>query len=40
MDLLPLFLVVLVCPLVMGVGMWLMRRARRAAGRQPKSDGG
>ena len=39
MDHLPPFLVVLVCPLVMGVVMWLMRRAQRAGGRRPKSDG-
>ncbi len=38
MDVFPLLLVVLVCPLVMGVGMWLMMRAQRDSGRRQKGD--
>jgi hypothetical protein len=39
MDFLPLVLVILVCPLVMGVVMWLMMRAQRGSDRRQKSDG-
>lgn len=39
MDLFPLLLGILVCPLVMGVVMWLMMRAQRGSDREQKSDG-
>jgi preprotein translocase subunit YajC len=38
MDVFPLLLVVLVCPLVMGVGMWLMMRSQRDSRRRHKGD--
>lgn len=39
MNVLPILVVALICPLVMGVGMWWMMRGHRGSDRDDTRDG-